>query len=208
MLGRVTTNEVPESLDARALAARLGVSTRTLRSWTTAGVLPQPEGTGAAARYGRALIVRAHAIAALRRDGVPLDRIARFLGRKSEALLRELGGLPPLPRKRGTPALPAPRTPRALPSGGTSSGAEEARRREQPGDDELVAPSVVPRAESLAVQGSITTHEDDAGGAGAPVGSEWRRIELLPGLELHVRADASPFVHGLAAAIAAGRFPK
>jgi hypothetical protein len=42
----------------------------------------------------------------------------------------------------------------------------------------------------------------------AGLGVEWRRIELLPGLELHLRHDASPFAQGLAAAIASGRFVK
>lgn len=35
----------------------------------------------------------------------------------------------------------------------------------------------------------------------AEVGQAWRRVELMPGLELHVRADAGAVVHRMAAEI-------
>jgi DNA-binding transcriptional MerR regulator len=180
-------DDVPEQLEPAALAARLGISDRTLRSWVKAGLIPRPPAHGHLTRFERRAIVIAHAVAALRRDGISLPQIARFLAKKSELELREIGGLPP---PRSTPLLHADAQ-----SGGGES------------ETGLVSGNVVSRPDALALQGSLASREGPSG-PGVPIGSEWRRIELLPGLELHVRADASPFVHGLAAAIAAGRFSK
>lgn len=181
-------DEVPESLDPPALAARLGISLRTLRSWIKAGAVPSPIG-GARPHFARAAILCAHAVLALRRDGIGLPEIARFLHKKTEAELREIGGLPPETR-RGMRALPAPQKVRgALPADATATAP---------------SPMASGRVEPLTVLDPGAEHE----GSAAMAGSEWRRIELLPGLELHVRKDASGFVQGLAAAIAAGRFAK
>lgn len=195
-------DQVPESMDATALAARLGIPLRTLQAWLKAGVVPRPP-PGPRARFDRAAIVTAHAVAALRRDGIALPQIAQFLAKKREPELREIGGLPPAPGRRGVPALPAPREPRALPSEGTPSSAGKLAVPEEP--------EGLPPGGPLALRGTpLEAHETAGGpgGSGALSGSEWRRIELLPGLELHVRKDASAFVQGLAAAIAAGRFAK
>lgn len=201
-------DDVPDSLDAPALAARLGIPLRTLQTWLKAGVIPRPP-PGPRARFSRASIVIAHAVAALRRDGIGLPQIAHFLAKKGDAQLREIAGLTPAQARRGVPALPAPRTPRALPPEATPSSAGKlvsSRPAAPRGGDEPGAPG-----EPLAVlPAPIDAHDGEPGGteSAALAGSEWRRIELLPGLELHVRKDASPFVQGLAAAIAAGRFAK
>jgi DNA-binding transcriptional MerR regulator len=176
---------VPSELRPEVLADRLGVNVRTLRTWIRAGLVPRPPYHGHKTRFDRAGIVRAYAVAALRRDGVPFEHVRRFIKQKSDAQLREIGGLPPAPVAEPEPAPPPPvappieRAPPALP-------AENVRALE--GD-------VVPHA---------TLHEEPIG----PHGSTWRRIELMPGLELHIRSDASPFAQGLAAAIASGRLPK
>lgn len=185
-------DDVPESLTGDELAKRLGVSVRTLRSWMQAHALPRPPARGRLTRFDRKLIVIAHAIAALRRDGVPLAHIPRFLAKKSDRELREIGGVP---QPREPAALPPPPKRRALPPNVTSPP--------EAGRVELDAPSVV-SSEELARQGAIASREP--GTSGGPIGAVWRRIELLPGLELHVRADATAFVHGVAAAIVSGRF--
>ena len=99
-------DDAPETLDGPSLAKRLGISSRTLRSWVVAGCIPAPPPRGHNTRYDRARIVIAHAVASLRRDGVPLPHIPRFLAKKTDAELREIGGLP-APRVPGPPpALP------------------------------------------------------------------------------------------------------
>ena len=182
-------DEIPETLDGPSLAKRLGISSRTLRSWVVAGCIPAPPPRGHNTRYDRARIVIAHAVASLRRDGVPLPHIPRFLAKKTDAELREIGGLP-------APRVPGP--PPALPPNASAP--------QPPSEDASLVGTVV-RPDALAVQDGLAPR-DEPGTDGVPIGAEWRRIELLPGLELHVRADASPFVHGLAAAIASGRFAK
>ncbi|AKF04913.1 helix-turn-helix domain-containing protein [Sandaracinus amylolyticus] len=191
-------DDVPEALEAAVLAKRLGVSTRTLRAWMQAGALPRPRARGHLTRFDRKQIVIAYAVAALRRDGVPLPHIARFLTNKTDAELREIGGLP-APREPA--ALPPPPPTRALPSDGTPSAPARDGAGRGSGIENVVS------TESLAVQSALAPR-DEPSSTGVPIGAVWRRIELLPGLELHVRADAPPFVHGIAAAIAAGRFSK
>ena len=181
--------DVPESLDSDALAKRLGISARTLRAWVAAGAVPRPPARGHNTRFDRAAIIVAHAVAALRREGVRLPQTKQLLAGKTEAELRELGGLPP---------APAPRSPRALPANASPSA--EPPTKSGPLSGDVMPSSPIPRPNPLDAREEVRS--------GAPVGSEWRRIELLPGLELHVRSDAPPFVHGVAAAIAAGRFTK
>ncbi len=175
-----------EGIDAAWLCNQLGIKERTLRSWIQAGVVPRPLYRGTQTRFGPAAVLMAHAVAALRRSRVPLAKIKPWLAKKTAAELRDIAGLPPEVR-------PAPRQ---LPSDASPSV--------------LAAPSpdeVVLRGDPLAIPGSpLGPNEEPRDGA--IVGSEWRRIELLPGLELHVQKDASAFVHGLAAAIASGRFAK
>lgn len=190
-------DDVPESLDGNELAERLGISVRTLRAWMQAHALPRPPARGHLTRFDRKLIVLAHAVAALRRDGVPLARIPRFLAKKDDRELREIGGLPP-PREPGLPpALPPPRAARALPSDAPP----------HPSDRGTQIDTSVVSSDELARGGRLASRDDEHG-SGVPAGAVWRRIELLPGLEIHVREDASAFVHGLAAAIVSGRFGK
>lgn len=178
MAPQSSADKVPAALHPETLAERLGVNPRTLRTWIRAGLVPRPPFHGHKTRFDRPAIVRAYAVAALRRDGVPFEHIRRFIANKSDKELREIGGLPPAPEP---PAEPVPeRPPPALPADAGSS---------------------TPPAELVHATLHEEIHEE-------PIGSTWRRIELVPGLELHIRSDASPFAQGLAAAIAGGRLPK
>jgi DNA-binding transcriptional MerR regulator len=194
-------NDVPDSLDSFALADRLGISVRTLRSWIKARVLPRPPRQGHGNRFDRAAIVRAHAVAALRRDGVPLPHIARFLAQKGDVELRELGGLSP---------APPPRPPIAALPADASPAPERAARPSTPEPAVAPLPAAVPETAVDAPESSLpiraTAPRETT--AKPALGTEWRRIELVPGLELHVRADAPAIVQNLAAAIAQGRLPR
>lgn len=176
-----------DGIDAAELCSQLGIKERTLRSWIQAGVVPRPPYRGTQTRFGPAAVLMAHAVAALRRSRVPLVKIKSWLAKKTQTELREIAGLPP----------EAPAVPRQLPSDAS------------PSPPHPIAPDqeVVLRGEPLALpETPLGAHDETHQGAIA--GSEWRRIELLPGLELHVQKDASAFVHGLASAIASGRFAK
>ncbi len=149
-----------------------------------AGAVPRPPYRGTQTRFGPAAVLVAHAVAALRRSRVPLQKIKPWLAKKTPAELREIAGLPP---------EPPPPAPRQLPRDASPPS---------------VVDEVVLRGDPLVLpETPLRPHEEEAR-QGAIAGSEWRRIELLPGLELHVQKDASAFVHGLASAIASGRFAK
>lgn len=55
--------------------------------------------------------------------------------------------------------------------------------------------------EVLPPEPPASAPRDGGGATGADIGQAWRRVELLPGLELHVRADAGAVVHRLAGEI-------
>jgi DNA-binding transcriptional MerR regulator len=175
-----------DGIDAAELCRQLGIKERTLRSWIHAGVVPRPPYRGTQTRFDAAAVLMAHAVASLRRDRVPLTKIKPWLAKKTPAELREIAGLPPETPPRQLPSDASPPAPVASPP---------------------VVNEVVLRGDPLVLpETPLTSHEEVHQGAFA--GHEWRRIELLPGLELHVQKDASAFVQGLASAIASGRFAK
>jgi DNA-binding transcriptional MerR regulator len=177
-----------DGIDAAELCHQLGIKERTLRSWLQVGVVPRPPYRGIHTRFPPASVVIAHAVAALRRTNVPLAKIKSFLANKTPTELREIAGLPPAP--------PPSEPPRQLPKDASPSAPQP-----------LVKEEVVLRGDPLVLpEAPLVPHEETHQGAYA--GHEWRRIELLPGLELHVQKDAPAFVQGLASAIASGRFAK
>lgn len=69
----------PPDLDIKSLAARAGVTPRTVHYYIQQGLLP-PAGTqGPAARYGRGHLARLRLIKRLQREHLPLVEIARRL---------------------------------------------------------------------------------------------------------------------------------
>lgn len=155
-------------MPADELCALLGVRPRTLRSWIRAGLVPRPPFRGRATEYSDAAVLRAQAVAALRRENLPIALVRRQVSRATPDELRAIAGIAPPPAPAPVVIAPPPPPP--------------------PEPEPEPAP---PPAEVSA----------------APPGAAWRRIELVPGLELHVREDAGPLALRIASDIAAARWP-
>jgi DNA-binding transcriptional MerR regulator len=161
-------------LTIEELARRGGVSPRTVRFYIAQGLLPGPGSRGKAATYGEEQLIRLRLIRRLTDRGVPLARLRASLSglalEEARALLDdEDRGASELERAAESPS------PRAY----IASLLEQARTARgvaaQP-----PAPSPAPPA---------ARSQPAAAAAPAPADT-WRRWELAPGVELHVRADA------------------
>ena len=73
-----------EDLGLDELAARTGVTPRTIRYYQSQHVLPKPRHVGREARYGADHLVRLKVIAALQERGLKLEAIKRLVGRDGE----------------------------------------------------------------------------------------------------------------------------
>jgi DNA-binding transcriptional MerR regulator len=61
------------------LAAKTGMSRRTIYGWVRAGLLPRPASSGRGVRYDDAFVERTTTIQRLRREGLGFDQIRRRL---------------------------------------------------------------------------------------------------------------------------------
>lgn len=155
----------PERMTIDDLARAAGVPVRTVRYYISEGLLPGPGARGRAAAYDEHHLAQLRLIRRLADQHVPLaeqrERLAGLSAADIEALLRD--------EERHDAALErASRgpSPRAYVSG-LLDRARMARR----------APPAEPLLASPA--------------ASAPDPQSWRRWELVPGVELHARADAA-----------------
>lgn len=181
------------ALSTGHLCRLIDIDPRTLRNWIRAGILARPLRRGPATTYDEFSVLRARAAAALRRDRRwGLERIRRELDRATLDRLRELAG--DAPPAEGSPAPEA--------RGAQSKSAAETAPDPAP----LASPeqaSTPPTAPPSAMPAPTPALLADASSA-----RRFRRIELLPGLELHLAEDASPVVARVAADIAAGCWPE
>lgn len=136
------------------LAAKAGVSTRTVRYYVQRGLLPAPAFKGKDSAYGREQLARLHAIKRLQERYWPLDGIQDELARRTLAEIEALA-TGPVPAPPGAaPPPPSPQIP--------------------------APPSRAP-----------------------PASHAYERIELAPGLELHLAAEATAETRALFAALVA-----
>ena len=157
-----------EALGIDELAARADVPVRTVRYYVTERLLPGPEGRGKAAIYGDQHVLRLQLIRRLVERRVPLSEIR---GRLAGLELEEMRSLLSEEERRSQALA---RTERAAsPRAYVSSLLSRARSSR---------PSSADRASRFAAE-STAVREEQA----AP--DTWHRIELAPGLELHVRVD-------------------
>lgn len=204
------------------LAARAGVTTRTIRYYVAEGLLPPPDARGPTAHYGHTHLLRLQAIARLKAAYLPLGAIRERLAALDDAALTALlaSDAPTTPSSAADYAaqvLQQPAGPPAVASPAPGQGATmllaEGRTAYQPAEAEE-PPST---AGSLAM-GRVelpSAHEGDAlvararasfpwqrGHAPAPqvAGSadeRWRRVALAPGVELHMREPLAPGVEAI-----------
>lgn len=153
------------------LAERVGVSVRTIRFYIAEGLLPGPDGRGKAATYGAEHLLRLRLIRRLVEQRLPLaeigQRVPALSIRDVEALLREEDRrAAELERAAGAPS------PRAYVSALLDQAQAYGFRASAVQSEPARAYFVPPACEA------------------SPQAEEWRRWELAPGVELHVRAGA------------------
>ena len=156
-------------LTIEELAARAGVRVRTIRFYIADGLLPGPGGRGRAAAYTDEHLARLRLIRRLVERHVPLAEIRALLARLSADEVRAL--LAEEDRRAAT--LSAPR------------GVAPLRASYQ-----ALLPEAPPLEASAAPPSPTPAPAQEPG----PL---WRRIELAPGLELHVRHDVDAIYAGL-----------
>lgn len=173
------------------LAELAGVTPRTIRYYTAEGLLPPPATRGKYASYGPEHLERLRQIAMLKGDYLPLAEIRRRLeaggGVGQQGDVRpEASGAARLPTAGGAPGFGAAQGRPAAPPGGGSAGAYQqaggpAMSIRESQDPFRLAPAQpqLGRIEFFPASAELSVGE---GGTG-----RWQRIELAPGVELHIR---------------------
>ncbi|MBK8256435.1 MAG: MerR family transcriptional regulator [Polyangiaceae bacterium] len=162
------------------LTRATGMTPRGVRHYVKMGILPRPEGRGTGPVYTAEHLAKLLAARRLRSEDIPLRVIATRLRNVSPEELSRL-------------SAPAPVATANAGAAGVSSSATAAANGERPSGDEEVAVAEVSSARNPtgSVDGQAISYPSE----------RWERVVLLPGLELHVRADASGLVRRLAAEI-------
>lgn len=154
------------------LAQLAGVSVRTVRHYLTRQVLVSPEFFGVQTRYDRVHLLRLLAIPVLKARGLRrLTDVRRKLDELGQAGLVQLLQTQPLPA--------ATRTALGLPP--------DARSPEAPLHSQAAARTAAPAVATFQSQAA-------ADATNSATTETWHRLQLMPGLELNLRSDASPFV--------------
>jgi hypothetical protein len=171
------------------LEERSGLTARTIRDYIKHGFLPPPNGHGLAASYDEEQMLRVVTIARMRAQRASWPEVVTFLGNstlaKLRAFVKKTDPAPPDP----PPAAAPP--PAERPAGEASNSGAPARLEGQPAPRGL-PPTGAGAAHEKAID---VEHDDDALLEGA-VG--FAMVNVLPGLALMVRSDASPLVKRVA----------
>lgn len=191
------------------LAQTADVTTRTIRYYVSEGLLPSPEGGGRAATYGDEHLARLKLIRILKEEFLPLHEIRALLGELDYPAVVELleekrrQGQPPSPQPGSAKAylqtlLNPPSSARETPAlmrhqvqarqqdyllGEQKQGPQDRGQRTVPAPMTAPpSPSPLPAGEALPAPSRV-----EAAGQGA---TRWRRIQITPGIELHVMEGA------------------
>lgn len=152
-----------------ALAEQAGAPVRTIRFYIAEGLLPGPGGRGKATLYGEEHALRLRLIRQLVAQRVPLAEIREQVSRLSLEEVRALL----VERGRAEQLLRAARAVSPRDYVATLLSTAQAARHQAPAEPARAQSALAPEAAlpRLAHPGT------------------WRRWELAPGVELHVRAD-------------------
>jgi Ca-activated chloride channel family protein len=179
-------------LSIEELAEQAQVSPRTVRYYIGEGLLPGPGARGKSASYGGDHLARLLLIRRLLDQGMPLAEVKRVTGALSPT---EVRGLLREEHERAATLERAAET--ASPREYVSELLSQARARRQPTPP---GPRVTPGLAGLTAPRAFAP--TPVGGAtSAPV--TWVRIEIAPGVELHLRADVAQRVQPILDHIAA-----
>jgi Ca-activated chloride channel family protein len=179
------------NLSIEELAEQARVSPRTVRYYISEGLLPGPGARGKLASYGDNHLARLLLIRRLLDQGMPLAEVKRVTGTLSAT---EVRGLLREEHERAATLERAAET--SSPREYVSELLRQARARRQPASP---GPRATPGMGLFAHKSPAPM--PSGGATSAPVA--WERIELAPGVELHLRADVAPRVQPLLDRIAA-----
>jgi DNA-binding transcriptional MerR regulator len=167
--------ERTEGFSIDELAARAGVPVRTIRYYISEGLLPGPGARGKSAVYSEDHLRRLQLIRRLVEQRVPLAEIRARLALLSADDVRQV-----LAEEK-------------------MAAADTERITETGSAREYIA-ALLQRAQLLRRSAPVEQALPRPRGAQEPAVSPaqlWRRIELAPGVELHIRADAEERYHAL-----------
>lgn len=199
------------------LAEAAGVTPRTIRYYTSEGLLPKPDTRGQYAQYTDEHLLRLRLIARLKENYLPLSEIRAYLAPLSADEMRALLDEPPA-AAGPPPSSAADYIAQLLEVAPTAQLAEPSARYEHrpamqpmamlPGrEPPAPAPAVPPAygfaaplpvaaplpAESARPEGRLrrllARRATRPAAETAPAEEQWRRIVIVPGVELHIRED-------------------
>jgi DNA-binding transcriptional MerR regulator len=171
------------------LATQAGVTVRTIRYYTDEGLLPQPETRGKYAYYPRGHLLRLELIRRMKDAYLPLREIRDAIRMMSDAEVQR--------RLQETDASALePQKPRAVSEGKSSAldyitrvRSRQSELRKSPQERGDILPALPPVAQPPGMPvGKIVILDD------SQPGERWRRIEIAPGVELHLREPVDPAV--------------
>jgi DNA-binding transcriptional MerR regulator len=170
-----------ENLTIEELAERSGVSIRTIRFYITEGLLPAPQSRGRNAAYTEEALDRLILIQKLKDAHLPLKEIRDQLDSLSPARIHQLASEQDLnlPNQTVTFGEQDQQLTEASSALNYISRVLDARSayHTPPQSKQLLMGKAVP------VMGSPAPQEPE---------ESWRRIEIAPGIELHIRAGLDP----------------
>lgn len=182
-------------------AAAVGLTPRGLRVYAKKGLLPAATFRGRATRYDEAWLTRLKAVRRLVMEKkMPLDDIRRRIARMSPEEIAAIAAGSPIPGKARAPVAAAASAPAAAPAPAAATAPVPATA---PAPES--APELIPAAVSSPDDSTISSPPPAPQLSQLPelIGTSWEHATLLPGLELHLRADATPLVRRIAAEIVA-----
>ncbi len=183
----------PETMLIGELAERAGVTVRTIRYYTDEGLLPQPEAQGKYAYYTQAHLFRLDLIRQLKDAYLPLREIRQVLqALTDEQVVQRLHLSPhvgPQKAAASAPPPPAPVSPTHLQPARSGAAALEYLRRVTDAQKRYKTPASQPPAPGSSALDSPRSADLPSDKA---FPTEWKRIELAPGVELNVRQPLEP----------------
>jgi DNA-binding transcriptional MerR regulator len=186
-----TPDEINLTIDE--LSERTQTSVRTVRYYIAEGLLPGPGARGKGASYSEEHLLRLRLIRRLTERRAPLAEIREVMARvtpdeirallaeedaRAEALERAERAQAVSPRDYIAALLDQARAPRTPVSPSPSTPKPSARHARYMG----------PGAATQSVAGGVSGVRGMNGAASEA--SAWRRVELAPGVELHIRLEA------------------
>lgn len=169
------TDGRPDELGIAELAQRAGVTPRTIRYYVAEGLLPPPGGRGQRRSYGQEHVRRLDTIRRLKAAYLPLQEIRRRLNCDGDAID---GVVAP------DTSVATGRTDLSRPGSVPGDSAIATARSAQWKSASVTSVGTLPGSSGPLQMGHAEVYES--------TDAVWRRVTLVPGVELHVRETADP----------------